>query len=83
MPNQRRGVFESNAWPAVLLARYEAQAADLERTVVKQALELEFLKKALQSGPPQSRREDVFNHRLARRVSPKDAGGRNRAPEPP
>ena len=51
MPNQRRGVFESEAWPAVLPARYEAQAADLERSVVKQAMELEFLKKALQSGP--------------------------------
>jgi transposase len=66
-----------------LLARYEARAADLERPVVKQALELEFLKKALQSGPPESKRVDVFNDRLARRASPKDAGGRNRAPEPP
>ena len=45
------GDFDEDAEAADLLQQYEARIAALERLVGKQALELEFLKGALKSGP--------------------------------
>ncbi len=44
------GEFASDAEAATLLADYEAKIATLERMVSRQALEIEFLKGALQQG---------------------------------
>ena len=46
------GAFDEDAAAADLLQQYEARIAALERLVGKQALELEFLKGALQNAPP-------------------------------
>lgn len=46
------GAFDDDAETADLMQAYEARIAALERLVGKQALELEFLKGALRSGPP-------------------------------
>lgn len=45
------GAFDDDAAAADLIQTYEARIAALERLVGKQALELAFLKGALQSGP--------------------------------
>jgi transposase-like protein len=45
------GAFDDEAETADLIQAYEARIAALERLVGKQALELEFLKGALRSGP--------------------------------
>lgn len=45
------GEFDDDAKTADLIQAYEARIAALERLVGKQALELEFLKGALRSGP--------------------------------
>jgi transposase len=45
------GGFDGEAETADLIQAYEAKIAALERLVGKQALELEFLKGALRSGP--------------------------------
>ena len=45
------GAFDEDAAAADLLQQYEARIAALERLVGKQALELEFLKGALQPRP--------------------------------
>jgi transposase len=45
------GAFDDEATTADLIQTYEARIAALERLVGKQALELEFLKGALRSGP--------------------------------
>src|SRR6185437_15208946 len=45
------GDFDEDAAAADLLQQYEARIAALERLVGKQALELEFLKGAVKSGP--------------------------------
>jgi transposase-like protein len=45
------GEFDDDAKAADLIQAYEARLAALERLVGKQALELEFLKGALRSGP--------------------------------
>ncbi len=45
------GAFDDDAETADLIQAYEARIAALERLVGKQALELEFLKGALRSGP--------------------------------
>jgi transposase len=45
------GAFDDDAQAADLIQEYEARIAALERLVGKQALELEFLKGALQSAP--------------------------------
>ena len=45
------GEFDEDAEAAGLIQAYEARIAALERLVGKQALELEFLKGALRSGP--------------------------------
>ena len=55
------GVFDEDAAAADLLQQYEARIAALERLVGKQALELEFLKGALQSAPrPRSETTSVI-----------------------
>jgi len=46
-----QGAFDDDAQAADLIQQYEARIAALERLVGKQALELEFLKGALKSGP--------------------------------
>ena len=48
---RQAGVFDEDAAAADLLEQYEAGIAALERLVGKQALELEFLKRALKNGP--------------------------------
>ena len=45
------GEFDDDAKTADLIQAYEARIAALERLVGKQALELEFLRGALRSGP--------------------------------
>ena len=45
------GAFDDDAETADLIQAYEARIAALERLVGKQALELEFLKGAMRSGP--------------------------------
>lgn len=45
------GAFDDDARAADLIQQYEARIAALERLVGKQALELEFLKGALQNAP--------------------------------
>ena len=45
------GAFDEDAVAADLVEQYEARIAALERLVGKQALELEFLKGALESAP--------------------------------
>jgi transposase len=45
------GAFDDDAQAADLIQQYEARIAALERLVGKQALELEFLKGALQNTP--------------------------------
>lgn len=45
------GEFDDDAQAADLIQQYEARIAALERLVGKQALELEFLKGALQNTP--------------------------------
>jgi transposase-like protein len=45
------GAFDDDATAADMIQEYEARIAALERLVGKQALELEFLKGALRSGP--------------------------------
>ena len=45
------GAFDDDAETADLIQAYEARIAALERLVGRQALELEFLKGALRSGP--------------------------------
>jgi transposase len=68
------GVLEDDAVAADLLQQYEARIAALERLVGKQALELEFLKGALKSGPrPKSATTSVFVGPRAS-ASQKDAG---------
>ena len=49
------GAFDDDAQAADLIQEYEARIAALERLVGKQALELEFLKGALKSAPPQKK----------------------------
>jgi transposase len=46
------GALEDEAAAADTIQAYEARIAALERLVGRQALELEFLKGALRSGPP-------------------------------
>jgi len=68
------GDFDEDAAAADLLQQYEARIAALERLVGKQALELEFLKGAVKSGPrPKSATTSVV---VGPRVStsPKDVG---------
>jgi transposase len=45
------GAFDDDAQAADLIQQYEARIAALERMVGRQALEIEFLKGALKSGP--------------------------------
>lgn len=45
------GAFDEDAVAAELLTNYEARIAALERLVGRQALEIEFLKGGLRSGP--------------------------------
>jgi transposase-like protein len=45
------GAFDDDAQAVELIQQYEARIAALERLVGKQALELEFLKGAVRSGP--------------------------------
>ena len=45
------GAFDDEVATADLLATYEAKIAALERLVGRQALEIEFLKGAVRSGP--------------------------------
>src|SRR6201984_3822622 len=49
------GVFDDDANAADLLVEYEAKIAALERMVGRQALELEFLKGALENAPRRRR----------------------------
>jgi len=67
------GAFDEEARAADLLQEYEAKIAALERMVGRQALELEFLKGALRSGPrPRSANISVITGPVAS-PSPKDA----------
>src|SRR5690348_18324628 len=68
------GAFDEDARAADLIQAYEARIAALERLVGKQALELEFLKGAVRSGPrPKNATTSVV---VGPRVSasPKDVG---------
>ena len=68
------GALDDEAQAADLLQEYEARIAALERLVGKQALELEFLKGALRSGPrPRSESISVITGPRAC-PSAKDAG---------
>ena len=68
------GAFDDDAQAADLIQQYEARIAALERLVGKQALELEFLKGALQNAPrPRSGTTSVITGPAASR-SPRDAG---------
>jgi transposase-like protein len=68
------GEFDEDAEAAGLIQRYEARIAALERLVGKQALELEFLKGALRSGPsPRSVPTSVITGPVSS-PSPRDAG---------
>ena len=68
------GEFDEDAEAAGLIQAYEARIAALERLVGKQALELEFLKGALRSGPsPRSVPTSVITG-LVSSPSPRDAG---------
>jgi transposase len=67
------GVFDDDANTADLLVEYESKIAALERMVGRQALEIEFLKGALKSGPrPRSATTSVITGPTAS-ASPKDA----------
>ncbi|WP_020186200.1 transposase [Methylopila sp. 73B] len=68
------GAFDEDAEAADRIQEYEARIAALERLVSRQALELEFLKGALQSGArPRSAPTSVIIG-PAVSPSPKDAG---------
>lgn len=68
------GAFDDDAQAADLIQQYEARIAALERLVGKQALELEFLKGALQNAPrPRSGTTSVITGPAAS-LSPRDAG---------
>ena len=68
------GEFDEDAEAAGLIQGYEARIAALERLVGKQALELEFLKGALRSGPsPRSVPTSVITGPVSS-PSPRDAG---------
>lgn len=68
------GEFDDDAQAADLIQQYEARIAALERLVGKQALELEFLKGALQNTPrPRNGTTSVITGPPAS-PSPKDAG---------
>ncbi|MFC4595947.1 transposase [Sphingobium tyrosinilyticum] len=68
------GAFDDDAQAADLIQQYEARIAALERLVGKQALELEFLKGALQSAPrPRNGTTSVIAGPAAS-PSPKGAG---------
>ncbi len=67
------GAFDEDAQAADLLQEYEARIAALERLVGKQALELEFLKGAVNNAPrPRSGTTSVITGPVAS-PSPKDA----------
>jgi transposase-like protein len=67
------GAFDDDAQAADLIQEYEARIPALERLVGKQALELEFLKGALQSTPrPRSGITSVVTGPAASAL-PKDA----------
>ncbi|MGA0534366.1 transposase [Hansschlegelia sp. KR7-227] len=68
------GAFDEDAEAADRMQEYEARIAALERLVGRQALELEFLKGALRSGPrPRSATTSVITGPVAS-PSPKDVG---------
>ena len=68
------GEFDDDAQAADLIQQYEARIAALERLVCKQALELEFLKGALQNTPrPRNGTTSVITGPPAS-PSPKGAG---------
>ncbi|WP_038292879.1 transposase [Sphingobium yanoikuyae] len=68
------GEFDDDAQAADLIQQYEARIAALERLVGKQALELEFLKGALQNTPrPRNGTTSVITGPPAS-PSPKGAG---------
>ncbi|WP_276317291.1 transposase [Croceicoccus ponticola] len=68
------GAFDDDAQAADLIQQYEARIAALERLVGKQALELEFLKGALQNATrPRSGTTSVITGPAAF-LSPRDAG---------
>jgi transposase len=48
------GAFDEDAQAADLIQEYEARVAALERLVGRQALEIEFLKRALKNAPRRS-----------------------------
>ena len=69
-----QGAFDDDAQAADLMQQYEARIAALERLVGKQALELEFLKGALKSGPrPRGGTTSAITGPMASPL-PKDAG---------
>ena len=56
------GAFDEDAEAAGLLQEYEAKIAALERMVGRQALEIEFLKRALKNAPrPRSATTSVIS----------------------
>ena len=68
------GEFDEDAEAAGLIQAYEARIAALERLVGKQALELDFLRGALRSGPsPRSVPTSVITGPVSS-PSPRDAG---------
>src|SRR6202040_1060619 len=68
------GVFDEDAEAAGLLQEYEAKIAALERMVGRQALEIEFLKRALKNAPrPRNANTSVIVGPAAS-PSQKDAG---------
>ena len=74
MEKYEAGAFDEDAEAASTIQEYEAQIAALERLVGKQALELEFLRGALQQGRrPRSAPMSVITGPKAS-PSPKDAG---------
>ena len=67
------GAFDEDARAADLLQEYEAKIAALERMVGRQALEIEFLKRALKNAPrPRSATTSVITGPMVS-PSPKDA----------
>ena len=64
------GAFDDDAAAAATIQEYEARIAALERLVGRQALKLEFLKRALRSAP---RPREARSHR-ARRSSSSRSG---------
>ena len=63
------GEFDPDVEAATLLGDYEAKIATLERMVGRQAVEIEFLKGALQQG--RSPRSAHYKHHLHERSTPR------------